>query len=149
MVISRRNGLRDCQHVVLSIFMGPSRLFSVIPNGATEGRAEYAAEPICVESIRPIPCRLRAIANIYKGLFRLPFVCGAKKEGLGGEAEALAKIGTMQPAVAVSLQSRQESAKRSLARTQGSPEAAWSLLRSVHGNPARPCLFQVRWPSKQ
>src|SRR6266852_7070486 len=63
------------------------------PNGATQSRARYAAQTSCVESVRPIPCRLRAIANIYKGLFRLPFLCGAKKKGLGGEAEALAKFG--------------------------------------------------------
>src|SRR5229473_5529201 len=63
------------------------------PNGATQSRARYAAETSCVESVRPIPCRLRAIANIYKGLFRLPFLCGAKKKGLGGEAEALANWG--------------------------------------------------------
>src|SRR6266566_7043772 len=87
------------------------------PNGATQSRARYAAETSCVESIRPIPCCLRAIANIYKGLFRLSFLCGAKKS-LGGEAEAFREIGAMQPAVAVSLQSHRECAKRSPARTQ-------------------------------
>src|SRR6266446_5413505 len=74
--------------------------FSFVPspllldsNGATESRAKYAAESSSVESIRPIPCRLRAIANIYKGLFRPPLPCQRKKKGLGGEAEARAKFG--------------------------------------------------------
>src|SRR5258708_36052652 len=62
------------------------------PNGATQSRARYAAETSCVESVRPIPCRLRDIANIYKALFRLPFLCGAKK-GLGGEAGAPSELG--------------------------------------------------------
>src|SRR6266446_1087210 len=61
-------------------------------NGATESRAKYAAETSSIESIRPIPCRRRPIANIYKGLFRPPFLASEKK-GLGGEAEALAKFG--------------------------------------------------------
>src|SRR5260221_13340883 len=55
----------------------------------------------------------------------------------------------MQPAVAVSLQSHRECAKRSPARTQDSLAAASSLLRRGRGNPARPCPFQARWPSKQ
>ena len=62
-------------------------------NGVTESRAKYAGETSSVESIRPIPSRLCAIANIYKGLFRPPFLCLGKKKGLGGEAEALAKLG--------------------------------------------------------
>src|SRR5260370_4388287 len=49
------------------------------PNGATQSRARYAAETSCVESVRPIPCRLRPIANIYKALFRLPLLSGPKK----------------------------------------------------------------------
>src|SRR6266851_440021 len=74
--------------------------FSLVPppllldsNDATESRAKYAGETSSVESIRPIPCRLCAIAHIYKGLFRPPFLCLGKKKGLGGEAEALAKLG--------------------------------------------------------
>src|SRR6266851_8248663 len=74
--------------------------FSFVPppllldsNGATESRAKYAAETSSVSSIRPIPCRMCAIANIYKGLFRLLFLCHDKKKGLDGEAEALAQLG--------------------------------------------------------
>src|SRR5260370_5760968 len=91
-VVLRTNGSSDCQRVARRFFIGPSAS-SVSSKRATESRAKYAAETSSVSSIRPIPCRMCAIANIYKGLFRLLFLCHDKKKGPGGEGEALAKLG--------------------------------------------------------